>query len=205
MHEVVTEPNDSLDRQACVRSSAMSAPKGGDPRARSKPSGTGRSEQASEMYKIAYDESKRTLEDQIDELNGIRTRAVAYLAFVGTGTAFLVGASLRTLNRDDTFYLLASIGTALLVLTLVAVILVLAPWPRWEYRLSGRILIRDWIEHEVPPANEVHLMRALTLRADEMRSHNEQLLGKIRLLYVLEIALGTLQLSLWVTLAWIVG
>jgi hypothetical protein len=42
------------------------------------------------MYKMAYDEAKRLVDDQVAELDGIRQRSVQFLAFIGTGTAFLV-------------------------------------------------------------------------------------------------------------------
>src|SRR3954454_17779051 len=77
------------------------------------------------MYRVAYKESQRTLDDQADELTGIRTRAVQYLAFIGTATAFLVGASLKTFERDTPFYAISITATGLSVLMLVSVILTL--------------------------------------------------------------------------------
>src|SRR4051794_11682018 len=79
------------------------------------------------MYKIAFDESVRALKDQVDELSGIRTRLVSFLAFIGAATAFLVGSSLTRATRDGAFYGLASLGTILLIATIAIVIALLRP------------------------------------------------------------------------------
>lgn len=159
------------------------------------------------MYQVAYEESQRTLDDQIDELSDMRQRSVQYLAFVGTATAFLVGTSLKPTapTRDLFFHLLAGGATALLLTTLAAVIRLLIPWGSWEYRLSGQKLIDGWIEDDAPVPNQAQLIRALTIRYDKMRHNNERILRKTRGVYVAMVALGTLQLILWVTLVWLVG
>src|SRR4051812_18524824 len=152
----------------------MAAPGPGAPAPRGPSSGVPRGLRGPEMYRVAYEEGQRTLDDQVDELNGIRTRAVAYLAFVGTATAFLVGTNLKAvdpnldffISRNLLFFLMAGIATALLTLTLLAVIRVLVPKDGWEIRVSGEDLINDWIESDVPPPNEAHLLRALTLLYD---------------------------------------
>lgn len=157
------------------------------------------------LYRIAYEEVQRAVDDQVDELNGVRQRGVQYLAFVGSATAFLVGASLKAVERTAGFYWVAGFATLISLLTLAALIRVLVPWGAWEYRLSGRRLIDGWIESEVPAPNEAHLIRALTLRYDEMRSRNEGALRKIRRTYLAEIVFGTFQLILWVSLTWLAG
>lgn len=154
------------------------------------------------LYKLAYEESQRTLDDQADELTGIRGRAVQFVAFVGAATAFLVGTSLQTVERDVTFYWLAGIATSMSVLLFVLIIAVLVPWKNWEYRLSARALIRGWIEAEVPPPNEAAFLRALAQRYDDMRVNNERVLRPLRRCYVGIIAVGLSQLTLWAALAW---
>ena len=83
---------------------------------------------AASLERLAYDEGKRALADQTDELNGIRTRAGSYMAFVGSATAFLVGTGLKAADRDAWFYALASVASTASLLTLVLIALVLDPY-----------------------------------------------------------------------------
>jgi len=157
------------------------------------------------MYRVAYEEGQRALDDQVDELNGARTRAVSYLAFVGTATAFLAGTSLRSVDRNWVFFLVAGSATALLVFMLLAALRVLVPKESWQYRISGKTLIEGWIEADVPEVNEAHLLRELTMRYDRMRANNSEIIRKLRQAYIFEIGAGTFQLILWLVLAWIFG
>src|SRR5664280_1806938 len=78
------------------------------------PGRRGGSGDAAALYRIAYEEGKRALDDQVDELNGIRGRAVQFTAFVGSSTAFLAAVGLRTgPDRSWLFYVLAGVASAL--------------------------------------------------------------------------------------------
>lgn len=160
------------------------------------------------LYRVAYEQSERALDDQTDELNGIRSRAVSFLTFVGAATAFLVGTTVTSATKDALFYTVASLGTLLVVVCIICIFVVLKPsrmYP-WQSRLSGEVLVKDWIDGtDVPSPNEAQIVRALALQYDEMRKANEALLGSIRRWYIRLIACGIAQLAVWISLAWLKG
>lgn len=160
-----------------------------------------------ELYRTAYEEGKRALDDQQDELNGMRTRGVQFTAFVGAATAFLAGTGLKAIHRDATFYVLAIAASALSVLLILLLLVLLRPSKerKWQYRLSTEVLIGGWIEREVPLPNEASFLRALAQRYDKMRTDNESLLGWLRKWYQLLIVVGTAQVAVWAALVWVKG
>lgn len=160
-----------------------------------------------DMYRVAYEESQRTLDDQQDELKGMRDRAVQFTAFVGAATAFLVGTGLHTTTKDALFYTLAGIASGLSAALIVLLFILLMPSRKrlWHYRLSAGSLINGWIEAEVPPPNEAALVRAIAIKNDEMHRDNERLLGYLRKIYLYLIAIGAAQLTVWAALVWIKG
>ncbi|MGY2004633.1 hypothetical protein [Blastococcus sp. SYSU DS1024] len=162
------------------------------------------------LYRLAYEESQRALDDQASELDGMRQRATQFLAFVGSATAFLVAAGLNAPERDGTFYTLAGLATVVSVATVilaVAILLLVRPSIRhlgrfeWSFRLSASRLI-GWIEPEVGGPDEPDFLRAVALRQDAMRERNEANLVKIRYYYAGVIAFGLLQVVLWGALVW---
>jgi hypothetical protein len=154
------------------------------------------------LYKIAYENSQRSLDDQVEELNGVRQRVGQYIAFVGSATAFLVGAGVRSPARDWVFYSLAGVATFVSICAIILTCLVLLPVKRWEYRLSTQDLIDGWIETDVPPPSEAHVVRYLGELYDEMRTSNDTALAYLRRFYVAAVATGSLQIVLWACLAW---
>ncbi|HEX8004186.1 MAG TPA: hypothetical protein VF519_15970 [Mycobacteriales bacterium] len=195
------------------------------------------------LYRIAFDEGRELLADQLAELSALRGRAVQFLAFVGTGSAFLVGTALGG-KRDQLFYSVAGIGSTLSVLTVVVAVHLLLGLtytrssaippadlssrpnshattkqhlatsvrqriPRkkilhWSFRFHPSPLVK-WIDAEVGRPTETQLLKALTLRQQALYEVNEAALNSVRLLYVTLISLGSLQLALWGTLAWLRG
>ena len=174
-----------------------------------KPEGRGHSadRDAAELYSVAYAESQRTLDDQQDELKGMRDRAVAFTTFVGAATAFLVGTGLTVTHRDITFYTLAAVASALSAGWILLLIALLNPRKKkkWNYRLSAKSLITGWIETEVPGPSKAQFLRALALTYDEMRTANEDLLGPLRTAYRWLIIVGSAQVTLWAALVWLKG
>lgn len=162
---------------------------------------------AAELYNVAYAESQRTLDDQQDELKGMRDRAVAFTTFVGAATAFLVGTGLSVTHRDITFYTLAAVASALSAVWILLLIALLNPRKKkpWNYRLSAESLITGWIETEVPGPSKAQFLRALALTYDEMRTANEDLLGPLRTAYRWLIIVGSAQVTLWAALVWLKG
>jgi hypothetical protein len=157
-----------------------------------------------DLYRIAYEESQRTLDDQQDELKSMRDRAVTFMAFVGAAAAFLIGTGLQVKHRDAGFYSLAIIASALSALSIALLIALLNPSTKkkWDYRLSAKSLISGWIETEVPVPSEAHFLRALATKYDDMRAVNEILLDSLRTWYRWLIVSGSAQLTVWAILVW---
>ncbi|WP_343910602.1 hypothetical protein [Nocardioides aquiterrae] len=159
------------------------------------------------LYRVAYDQGLRTLDDQRDEFNAARGRAVQFMALVAAATAFLVGTGLNssTTNRDGTFYAVAIAATALTVLALVSLFLTLSPRLVFNFRLQPQILLERWIDREVPGPTEPDLLRALAARMQGMIDANETILTKVRIRYMWLLGSGTFALLTWAVLAWARG
>jgi hypothetical protein len=160
-----------------------------------------------DLYKVAYQEAQRALDDQQGELRSMRDRSVQFTAFIGAATAFLVGTGLHPAYRDVLFYILASVASALSVALILLLLALLTPSNRrlWYYRLSAKSLIAGYIETEVPPPTEAHFLRALAERYDGMRVENEKLLSAVRAYYRWLIVVGIAQITVWAALVWVKG
>jgi hypothetical protein len=167
------------------------------------------------MYKIAYEEGKRLVDDQLAELDGMRQRSVQFLAFVGSATAFLVGTSLGRVGTSPglaygivalVLAIVASLAAAVAIVLVVFILLALSKKGRikFEFRLSPAVLV-EMIDPEVPQKEEAAFMRRLALDYGEMHDTNETSIIKLRKCYTAFIALGFSQLVLWAIVAWING
>lgn len=157
------------------------------------------------LHAYAYDQGLRALDDQRDELNGIRTRAVQFVAFVGAASGFLVGSALGSSDADsDLFYVVASIASIASVVMLVCVALVLSPAKKFEYRLDPNVLVQQWIERDVPRRpTQPELLSGLAKLQSGMIQDNETSLNKWRRQYRVLIISGLVSLSLWMAAVWI--
>jgi hypothetical protein len=159
------------------------------------------------LYRIAYEEGQRALDDQRDELKSIRDRAVSFTAFVGAATAFLVGTGLKTGNRDIVFYVLAGVASALSTVFILLLLALLRPWKKkpWHYRLEPTKLITGWIDTEIPIPIEARFIRELAETYDGMQAQNEDLLGSLRNWFRWLILVGAAQVTVWAALVWAKG
>lgn len=168
------------------------------------------------LYRIAYEASQRSLDDQLDELNRLRDRAVQFVAFVGAATAFLAGTGLlHPTHRDGSYYGLAIAGSVLSLIMIGLLFSLLIPRSRallrsgkdqmWRNRVSARLLIADWIEPQVPHMSEGDLLRALARQYDDYRASNEDFLGALRRSYRWLIVIGSAQVTVWAALVWAKG
>lgn len=165
------------------------------------------------LYQVAYDESQRALDEQANELDGMRQRATQFISFVGTATAFLVGTGVKSPDRDATFFVialvgsLASLGTILLAVAILTLVR-RSGWGferfQWELRLSASRLV-EWIEPDVGGPDEVDFMKAIALRQDQMRESNEVNLRVVRTRFLWLIILGSVQIVVWAALVWVKG
>lgn len=180
------------------------------------PLGHGSDEWRLAAAKVAYEEGQRLVDDQVAELDSMRQRAVQFLAFVGSASAFLVGTgvSATTSDRSTGMLLLAalaSVGT-LLALCLVSSILVsLVPNPdgrgfvrhAWNFRLDPSVLVRGWITSDVGPGlDEFGFYSRLAEHYGTMADENDCPLRLIRNYYVVFIAVSLTQLFMWAVVVW---
>lgn len=190
-----------MNEQAPRRAAPKSGPTHGGPRA-----------ECTELYKLACEEGKRTVDDQLAELDSMRQRTVQFLAFVGSATAFLVGTGLHAVSRNSGFYAVASIATLLSALSVILCLSILVassrPWSReleqWSFRLSPSALVK-WIEPDVHPPRDYDFYRALALQYEAMAEANAPSLDRIRRRYLIFLVMGFGQLCGWVALAWLFG
>lgn len=154
------------------------------------------------LYDIALDEARRALDRQLAELGNLRTRAVQFLAFVGSATGFMVGASKFSGPHGVWFQPTVWIATVLSFCTVTALALLLSPWTTRMRGIDIDRLLAEWIEVEVGRINRGVMLRDLAIGIDELRRDNEPKLSRVRRLYMSVICLGMLQLAAWAVLVW---
>lgn len=157
------------------------------------------------LYEVAYDEAKRTIDDQSAELSNVRQRAVQYLAFVGTATAFLAGAVVKSSLGGFAYYTLAICASLLSFASIILVAWMLSPrtTPDWHKRIDSKALVGRWIERQVPAPSRGQMLRDLSLHYDDWRRANEETLTRIRKLYLASIVVGGCQIAVWSLLVWV--
>lgn len=160
------------------------------------------------MLRIAIDEGKRLLDDQVAELDGMRQRTVQFLAFVGSATAFLVGAGLSSGTRDFTFTVLAVSGAIFFILVLCLALSVLqgvTPWKKkggkatWNFRLNPAKLA-VYLEYDIGRPDEAQFLDEAVRLLQENADKNEQHLKDLRRTYWTFLVAASLQILLWVVI-----
>jgi hypothetical protein len=162
----------------------------------------------SDVYRLAYDLGLRTLDDQRDELNGIRTRAGAYMAFVGSATGFLVGTTLRGASAESGtwFFPVAAAGTATFIIALIYMARLLSPGLEFDFRQSPEIIITDYIETQIPQLpSKTQVLRDLSLEWNASIIENEGNLKPLRKRYRAVIIWGGASLVFWTSAIWMFG
>ena len=156
-----------------------------------------------EAYRIAFEEGRRRLDEQRDELNVLRTRAVTFIAFIGTATAFLVGTGLSSTVRAKHFQTIALTGTCLTLGGLACLVVIL--WPRWKFAFSmePKTLVERWLDRDVPAnPTETQLLRAWAGKQQSSIDRNHTSLEWMRWLYLGLVVAGPLGLACWTWLIW---
>lgn len=167
--------------------------------------------ESAKKYEVARDEELRRLELQRAEVEGIRARTAQFLAFVGAGTAFLVGSSLSSSDRDLVFYLIAGGATLISAFTIMTAISVFVGGvrpkrrmtARWSFTLRPGTVLRA-VESDIEPTESqlnAYLARLYAKMADE----NLPVLNRLRLQYLTFLSVGSAQLLSWVSLLWVRG
>lgn len=164
-----------------------------------------------DLYTIAYEEGKRTIDDQLSELSSMRQISVQFLAFIGAATAFLVGTSLKTVARPFEFYLIAILASVVTMASVILCILLLRaskkPFGKghdWDFRIAPDRLVQ-WIEADVGQPSATDFVRALAGHYGDMVKTNNEALTAIRRRYMAFLMVTVVQLILWLILAWLYG
>lgn len=155
------------------------------------------------LYRIAYDEARSSISDQVDELNGMRNRAVSFMAFIGSATAFLVGTSVGSATPSWLFYVLAVLAGGSTIYAIVQLCRVIRPGIMFTIRLDPTKIIADFIDRQVPRPSEAQLLRSLTGFYGVYIDQNEEGLSKIRNRFSQVIFFGSGGLLLWTLTVWI--
>ena len=162
-------------------------------------------EQRESMYRLAYEQGLRTLADQATELDGMRTRAVSFMAFVGTATAFLVTAALRSAEPGNLFFALALVATLCVGAAIVQLARLIRPGIEFTLRLDPRSIVTDWIDREVPCPSEALLLRGLSGWLAQYAEDNREGLKVLRNRFSHVIILGSSGLLIWTIAIWVFG
>lgn len=160
------------------------------------------------MLRLALEEGRRLLDAQMSELDGIRQRLVQFLSFVGTATAFLVGAGLSTAHKDGAFSSVAIIGALLFMAALYLALSILrgthpaTPFRQpfdWTFRLNPSALV-SYLSYDIGQPDEAKFLDALVAECQGYADENENHLSMVRIAYWAFLLLMSVQLALWVAL-----
>ncbi len=159
------------------------------------------------MYRIAYEQGLRTLDDQAAEVDGMRARAVSFMAFIGTATAFLVGTTVRTAppGLSPAFVTVAVIATGLVAWATFQLVLLVRAGHEFTLRLNPGDIIRKWIDSRVPVPSESRLLRDLSGWLEVYIEKNEEGLDRLRARFNRVIAFGGFGLFSWTVAIWVFG
>lgn len=178
------------------------------------------------MYRVAYDEGMRTIDDQVSELDSMRQRSLSFLSYTGAATAFLVGAGINQDTRTGSFRVLAACASLVSVVAILTTALVLfgfhfrvtkeqrarpdfglgrriAAWHQWQFRVNAQVLVNKWIDVDLGGDAEREFLRSLALFYDEEARENSRKLRSIRGFYYTSVLTGASAILLWAALVWI--
>lgn len=162
-------------------------------------------DEAADLYRVAYEAGQKSLSDQSAELSGMRTRAVSYMAFIGTATAFLVTNTLRLATPGWYFYSMAIAATVCVSWATIELCLLIRPKLKFSFNFDPREIISTFIDRQVPRPSEAQLLRSLTGWTAVNIESNELILDKVRARFARVIMFGGGGLLLWTTAIWIFG
>lgn len=152
------------------------------------------------MTLVAYEAAQRHIDAQKEELSGMRTRAVAFSAFVLTGTSFLVGTSLQRADSTPDLIAWAILATSAFVLMLLALLAMVLPLVRFKFVLDPAVLW-TWIDGETPAPSKEILLRHLAGKVmPSMIQFNGRALTAIRVLFGVVLGAGAIGLLGWLVI-----
>lgn len=156
-----------------------------------------------EWSNLALHISMAKIESQRNEVIRIRTQSLLFVTFMGAALAFLVGTVINPqIDRTPMFYVLASIGTALLGLLAIILVLIIAPFVKFNFSVNAKTLL-GWMGGPDPAADYLEAVKSLvdsTLPKDAM--HNRSRLVMLRWLFAALLITGLLALAMWIWALW---
>lgn len=158
-----------------------------------------------DMYRLAYDQGLRSLADQASEIDGMRTRAISYMAFVGTATAFLVTSTLRSTSPGTPFYVAAALGTVSFLVAIILLARLIHPGIKFTLKINPRYIVEDWIDRDIPAPSEAAILRGLSGWFACYIEKNETGLDKLRFRFNGLIISASVGLLLWIFAVWAFG
>jgi hypothetical protein len=127
-----------------------------------------------ERYKLAFDEAKRAITYQNENLANLRSRATALLST--SAVLATIASTLGLISKDASGNTVMDTWIALSVVVLVigigaCAMIILVPTSGWIFTLNAKVLINGWIEGE-PSAStdEMHKFLALAMTGHEERN-----------------------------------
>lgn len=158
------------------------------------------------IYALAYEEARRSVEEQGRQLDQLRLRMMAVLTSATTASAFLVGVVMHAAKADQRwwYWFGCSIGATLYGVVLVNTVLVLRPRYVWHNSFSAKVIISGYADHE-QPATLGETQKKLAEFGEDNIEHNEKNLGRIRTLFEITLYVFVLELVVWCALAARVG
>ncbi len=168
-------------------------------------SGFTSSSETSKLYRIALEEIRQSLSMQLDELNGIRSRGVSFVAFIGAVTGFLVSTTVKSIHPDDNFRWLAAIATGLMIWSLIQSSRLLMSARKFAFKIKPSELIDEYIEAKDTPPDETELLSSLAENYAQRIHYNQPRLKKVRGAYNQIVGSGLLSLLVWTFIIWRFG
>lgn len=164
-----------------------------------------KSPDGSKLYRIALEEIRQSLSNQLDELNGVRAKGVSFIAFVAAVTGFLVSTTVKSVHPDDHFHWLAIIATCLMVWSLIQSGWLLIPARKFAFKVNPYELVDGYIEATDNPPSEAMLLRALAETYSQSILFNQVNLKKVRRAYNQLVISGLSSLFVWTFIIWQFG
>ncbi len=154
-----------------------------------------------DSYRLAFDESVRTLDLLDRRVERIHTGYVAVLAFTGSGSAFLAGSVLSDYKHSGWV-----VGGAALASAAFLGALALAVWDLWpRNRYGGEdtlMLVRDFIERDIPASYRMTLA-VLSIRnaatADEVVDATKRMSKR----FAVFLLMASLSVVLWLAVGFL--
>lgn len=147
-----------------------------------------------ETYEIAYSESVKSLESQVDQIGQARSRATTLLTGATVATAFLAGIASDQMVKSPTSF---KWGLAIYSVLTLFCVLVLAPIWKFAFEVQARNVI-GWAEDPDNPDSPGVILRTLAWHKQGHWAENRKRLNRMYMLLFIAFVLLPAELACWV-------